>query len=124
MDKGPAPKRRLRRFPALRKTRESSAPGQPASKPAWSEPGELPELNDRTRVVLMPVSPYLVHAYWDLDSRTQVDGPGACLRFHDTTAGQPPSSFDIPVTLAARSLYVHLWGPARRYTAELGLNRA
>jgi len=124
MDKGPAPRRKLRRFPAPQRTRESSAPPSAAATRAWSEPGELPQLNDRTRVVLMAVSPYLVHAYWDLDSKTEADSPGACLRFHDTTSGQPPSSFDIPVNLATKSWYVQLWSPAKRYTVELGLNRA
>src|SRR5215469_3566121 len=123
MDKGPAPKRKLRRFPAPRRTQESPVPPPASSAPAWNEAGELPELKDRTRVVLMAVSPYLVHAYWDLDSKTPADSPGACLRFHDTTAGQPPRSFDIPINLATKSWYVHLWGPARRYTLELGLNR-
>jgi len=129
MDKGSAPRRRLRRFLESRKSGERTAPQQAAatptpSTPSWSESGELPELHDRTRVVLMAVSPYLVHAYWDLDSKTQADAAGATLRFHDSTAGQPPSSFDIPVNLATKSWYVHLWGPARHYTAELGLNGA
>ncbi len=92
-----------------------------------SDRGDLPESYGETRVVAMPVNPYLVHIYWELDSKsasrkTSQAAPG-CLRFSDTTRGESPSSFDVKVDLAARSWYVHLWSPERRYSVELGVNR-
>lgn len=108
------PRRRPRRFLEVPKPEAAPAP-----RPV-GEDGELPESYERNRVVLMVVSPYLVHAYWDLE-RKQTTSQPACLRFHDTTAGQPASSFDVPVNLPARNWYVHLWGPARQYHVELGI---
>ena len=123
MDNRPAPKRKLRRFPAPGKSGAAAA-SQPVSPSiSWQEPGELPNLANETRVVLMVVSPYLVHVYWDLDAKSAPPAAPASLRFHDATEGQPSSSFDVPVNLDTKSWYVPLWGPARRYSVELGLNR-
>lgn len=103
------------------------ARGERAAEPAarrpspWMEPGELPETYDRTKVVAMVISPYLVHVYWDLSAKDQArSGPG-CLRFHGATAG---GSFDVSVDLAARNWYVHLWSPEKRYSVELGVQKA
>ncbi|MBZ5579783.1 MAG: DUF4912 domain-containing protein [Acidobacteriia bacterium] len=120
------PKRRPRRFLGSAEGEQEKTPPH-AAPPQNQAPenGDLPESYGHNRVVLMVVSPYLVHAYWDLDGKASASAPGtsACLRFHDTTAEQPPSSFDVPVNLPAKNWYVHLWGPARQYHAELGLNQ-
>lgn len=93
-----------------------SAKPRPAS---WLEKGELPESYGRTKVVAMPVSPYLIHVYWDLQPDQRTEGP-ASLRFHDTTSG---GSFDVNVDLAAKNWYVHVWSPEKRYSVELVANR-
>jgi hypothetical protein len=87
----------------------------------WTEPGELPETYGRTKVVAMVVSPYLIHVYWDLSPKDQAQSGPASLRFYDTAAG---GSFDVNVDLAVRNWYVHLWSPDKRYSIELGLQRA
>jgi uncharacterized protein DUF4912 len=100
--------------------RSKPLPSEPQPAP-WKEPGELPETYGRTKVVAMVVSPYLVHVYWDLSAKDQAQSGAACLRFHDATAG---GSFDVNVDLGARNWYVHLWSPEKRYSVELGLQRA
>lgn len=119
---GGKPKRRPHRLLGRAQNEEPKTGSAPPPRPAPDE-GDLPESYGRNRVVLMVVSPYMVHAYWDLDRKTQANPAGspACLRFHDTTAGQASSTFDVPVNLPARNWYVHLWGPAREYHVELGL---
>ena len=92
----------------------------PQPRPApWLEKGELPESYGRTKVVAMPVSPYLVHVYWDLRP-DQPAGAPASLRFHETGSG---ASFDVKIDLAAKNWYVHLWSPEKQYTVELMVNR-
>jgi len=113
----------LRKEPVRSRTkarRGKPLPPEPQPSP-WKEPGELPETYGRTKVVAMVVSPYLVHVYWDLSAKDQAKSGPACLRFHDATAG---GSFDVNVDLGARNWYVHLWSPEKRYSVELGLQRA
>jgi hypothetical protein len=94
-------------------------PDSPKPRPApWLEKGELPESYGRTKVVAMPVSPYLMHVYWDL-RRDQPAGAPASLRFRETGSG---ASFDVKVDLAAKNWYVHLWSPEKQYTVELLVN--
>lgn len=119
-------RRHARRFNEYERVEAAKyRPAVPAS-PASVEQGELPESYGQTKVVAMPVNPYLVHVYWDLDPKlaspdTPTAGAG-CLRFSDTTTGEPPGSFDVKVDLAARNWYVHLWSPERRYVVQLGLS--
>jgi len=91
---------------------------------------------DRTRLVLLTVDPYVIHAYWTLSSRAATtarlqlgndsERSEAVLRFYDTMclpSGSPgiSNSFDIPVELNAHNWYVHLWASAKSYWASLGL---
>jgi hypothetical protein len=107
-----------------------------AAEPLILEDGELPELEGETRLVVMPVDPYEVYAYWDVapgsaDAAAVLLGASAAqhravLRFHDITGidfdgANSVWSFDIDVDLRARSYYVHLWSPGKRYCVELGL---
>jgi len=91
------------------------------------ESGELPELTGPSRVVLMVVNPYLVHAYWDVNPIERPTAETAAssgrLRFHEASNGQEPTSFDVYVDLTARNWYIPLWSPEKRYYAELGLSR-
>jgi hypothetical protein len=100
------------------------------------ESEELPDIAEETKVVLLPVNPYLVHVYWgiaanDLEEIGRVSGqPGRraqpVLRFYDITqvdfGGTSASSwFDVEINLRAGSWYVHLQSPAKSYCIDLGL---
>ncbi|MBN1842727.1 MAG: DUF4912 domain-containing protein [Deltaproteobacteria bacterium] len=91
---------------------------------------------DETRVVLLPVDPYLVHVYWKIASdrlEKAKQGLGsdysrsrAALRFYDVTnvvfAGRNARSFfDVYVDLQLNNWYVNLRSPDRSYFVELGL---
>ena len=94
-------------------------PPKPAG-PSSLETGELPESYGVDKVVVLPVNPYLVHVYWDLSPHHQSQpSTSGCLRFSETGG---PDSFDVNVDLAAKSWYVPLWSPDKRYSVELGLN--
>lgn len=109
--------------------------------PGLSNPNTLPESYWRTRVILLPVGPYVVHAYWEYcptvvsgnEGKAAPDGGAddekdsgqAVLRFYDVTdtvscEADPDYHFDIEIDLEAGNWYVHLWEPGRSYYAELG----
>ena len=99
-----------------------------------SDTGDLPESYDQTRVVLLPVDPYLVHVYWDLAQSdvqqvqrsldTDHTRAQPVLRFWEITEGSAgagqPASFDVDVQLQARNWYIHLWSPGKTYYLDLG----
>jgi hypothetical protein len=85
------------------------------------EDEELPPSPGETKVVLLVVDPYLVHAYWDLaPGKLPYTDFQAVLRFYDTTEVMA-STFDVAIDLQAQNWYAHLWSPARSYYVELGL---
>jgi hypothetical protein len=98
-------------------------------------PVDLHDSYGETRVVLLPVVPYMVHVYWDVASdelekaRDRVDDDRrsrTVLRFYDVTdiffdGTNAHSFFDVYVELESRSRYVHLWSPDKSYFVELGL---
>jgi len=45
---------------------ESSYETLESPRELTSEPGDLPDSYGETRVVLLPVEPYLVHVYWEV----------------------------------------------------------
>ena len=107
-----------------------------AASEAPKEPEGLPESYDQTRVVLLPVDPYLVHVYWEIAPRdeerarrrTRALGPRfqATLRFCDIThtvsdRSNAESQFDVDIELGSGNWYVHLWSPEKRYFVDLGL---
>lgn len=89
-----------------------------------------------TRVVLLPVDPYLVHVYWEVNSQ-EIDRarylPGdthessqALLRFYDVTnvffnGTNANSTFDMKIDLESKNWYVRLLVPDKSYIVELGL---
>ena len=97
--------------------------------------GQLPDLGQDNRLVLMAVDPYLVYAYWNLTSARveaaralfeQDELESQVLRFHDTTGidfngANCGSCFDVKIDLDAGKWYVRLWSPERRYCADIGL---
>ena len=107
-----------------------------AASEAPKEPEGLPESYDQTRVVLLPVDPYLVHVYWEIAPRdeerarrrTRTLGPRfqATLRFCDIThtvsdRSNAEGQFDVDIELGSGNWYVHLWSPEKRYFVDLGL---
>lgn len=103
--------------------------------PLAFETGELPDLGEDNRLVLMAVDPYLVYVYWNITSRRieaaqalfeKDELEGHVLRFHDTTGidfdgVNSRGSFDVKIHLDAGKWYVRLWSPERRYCADIGL---
>lgn len=97
----------------------------------------LPASYGITRLVVLPVDPYLVHAYWEVTdkdleaAKSGIAGDGrdpeAVLRFVETSEspprpqGTPPTSFDVGVDLTPRNWYVRLWSSGKSYVVQLGL---
>jgi len=100
------------------------------------DPEGLPAYEDETKVVLLPVNPYLVHAYWGIAARDLKEigrvfsrlGARAqpVLRFFDITQTDSDGTnsscwFDVEISLGAGNWYVHLEGSAKTYYIDLGL---
>ena len=111
----------------------------PGEKVAESRPpsfnGTLPAGYGKTRIVLLPVDPYLVHVYWEVSGsgtgfvKALVEAgalrPQAILRFHDVTAMpvggvRAEGSFDVEVGIESRNWYVRLLSPEKSYVVDLG----
>ena len=107
--------------------------GGPAPRYSYEN---LPETYGVTELVLLPVDPYWIHAYWevtpqtlsDVLSRLGSDAPQAryVLRVFDVTAIEfdgrnAHSFFDNPVELSARNWYIQLWSSEKSLVADLGL---
>lgn len=114
---------------------ESSSETLESPRRPMSEPGDLPDSYNETRVVLLPVEPYLLHVYWEVASvelekaKHQLDGEygqsQAILRCYDVTkiifdGMNAHGSFDVYIDLLSKSRYVHLWSPEKSYFVELG----
>jgi hypothetical protein len=113
---------------------EATGTHSPASGSLYED--DLPESYGETRVVLLPIDPYLVHAYWEVapgkmnevKQRVGSDFSRArpSLRFYESLPahsepGSPPqAAFDVDIQLEARNWYVHLWSPDKTYHVDLG----
>ncbi len=88
-----------------------------------------------SRVVLLPVEPYLIYAYWDVTSNDVEkakqrlgDDHGhlqAVLRFHDVSniiydGMNAHGFFDVDIDLQPKGWYVKLWSPDKSYFVDLG----
>jgi hypothetical protein len=106
--------------------------GRPAPRKQYQE---LPERYGVTELVLLPVDPYWVFAYWEVTPQAISDlisrsGPGASegrsvLRIYDVTAMEfdgtnAHSFFDLPIDLAARNWYINLWSGEKSLVGDLG----
>jgi len=126
--------RRYRRLSKIRlATALSSLPqAQPVVVP---DRADLPASYGRTRLVLMEIEPFWVHAYWEVtpDDQTRAArqtgtiGPAGqwVLRFYDlgcSDASDPSCHgfFELPVDLNAGSWYINLWEGNKSYCAVLG----
>jgi hypothetical protein len=101
-----------------------------------TESGDFPELYGPSRVVLIPVDPYLMHVYWEIDAR-DIETAGnrlagkshqfqPILRVFDITnvifdETKHCGCFDITIDLLAGKWYVHLLDPGRSYFVDLGI---
>jgi hypothetical protein len=92
----------------------------------------LPATYGKSRLVLLAVDPYLIHAYWEITQEDLVEakkqtGPAReVLRFYKTgkKAGNDKfNGFDIEIDIQSRTWYVHLWSAEESYRADLGLRR-
>lgn len=122
------------RFGDYERIEESKFHAGGAVEPLELETGELPDLGEDTRVVLMAVDPYLVHAYWNV-APGKIEAARALLadaereakpvlRFYDLTGTDGESggsSFDVNIDLRTGTWYVRLWSPEKRYCVDLGL---
>lgn len=114
--------------------REAETRVRPAAMECDSE--ELPDSDEETKVVLLPVNPYLVHVYWGIAAYDQEElgtvlrRPGTqaqpVLRFYDVTpvnsgSTNTPSCFEVEIDLRAKNWYVHLKSPAKSYCIDLGV---
>jgi hypothetical protein len=117
------------------KVEESSPEALESPWKLASEPCDLPDSYGETRVVLLPVEPYLLHIYWEVtpvelqrakDQLCDEHGQSqAILRCYDVTniifdGTNAHGSFDVCIDLLATSWYVHLWSPEKSYFVELG----
>ncbi len=115
------------------------SPTSKAKHEILKESGNLPETYGETRLVLLPVHPYLIHAYWEVTPKdlervkhrlSEVHGTAKpILRFYDITyiefdGTNAHSSFDVEIDLQAKCWKVHLWSPEKSYIAELGFKGA
>jgi hypothetical protein len=132
-----------RRATTVKPTTETSAAPAPAAKttppPAVSsptEPQELPTSYGVTRLTLMEVDPFHVHAYWEVTPQDRdaavkwlgrkKAGAAWVLRFYDVTlinfdGTNAHSHFDVGVNLASGNWYVDLWAAEKSYCVELGM---
>jgi hypothetical protein len=114
--------------------RSSSCVGSAADGPLGDE---LPDSYGHSRVVLLAVDPFHVHAYWEMTLPDRIharellsplwenEAPIWVLRFYDVTSidfdgNNARSTFDIAVSPSARNWYVELWSSDKSYFAELG----
>ncbi|MEA1992591.1 MAG: DUF4912 domain-containing protein [Thermodesulfobacteriota bacterium] len=87
-----------------------------------------------SRVVLLPVEPYLIHAYWDVTNDIEKakqrlgDDYGqsqAILRFYDITniiydSTNAHGFCDVDIDLQSKDWYVDLWSPDKSLFVDLG----
>jgi hypothetical protein len=115
-------------------TRQSSADGlRDSEKRVLMDDPRLPGSYGKTRLVLLVVDPYLIHAYWEVapeklqDANEPVGLNKGVLRFYRRSETAPEDtlrdSFDIEVELQSRNWYVHLWSPEESLYADLSLKR-
>lgn len=117
------------------KVEESSTEALKSLQKLTSELSDLPDSYGETRVVLLPVDPYLLHVYWEVTpvelekAKYQLgDEHGqsqAVLRCYDVTniifdGTNANGSFDVYIDLLSQSWYVHLLSPEKSYFVELG----
>jgi hypothetical protein len=92
---------------------------------------KLPSVYGKSRLVLLAVHPYLIHAYWEIapddfdKAKEQAEEAREVLRFYKmgrvAREDAFADSFDVDIDLRVRNWYVHLWSAEESYVADLGL---
>jgi len=105
----------------------------PATPLREQESEKLPNSYGSTRLVMLAVDPYTVHAYWEVaieklaEARTRIRDrkktAQPVLRFYVFGQGASPDAgrFDVNIDLRSRNWYVPLWSAGKSYNVELGL---
>jgi len=125
--KAQAPAPRVTQFGEYERVEEAKF-FPPTTAPPLDE-GVVPERYGKSRLVLLPVDPYLIHAYWELtpyEAAARSNGTQAqqaVIRFYDTSGAAEPKGewFDIEVALEPGNWQVRLWSPQKSYVGELGV---
>ena len=90
---------------------------------------DLPWSYGETELVLMPVDPCLIYAYWDFSPDDWKDiqdkGERIVLRIYDVTmirfnGTNAHHFFDIPVTLESQNWYIRIWSAEKSLLADIG----
>jgi hypothetical protein len=120
------------------KAKQSDFEASRAAQGLTRDPIDFRSLFDEyceSRVVLLPVQPYLIHAYWDvthndIEKAKQRLGDDyrksqAILRFYDVTniifdGTNAHGFFDVDIGLQSQNWYVDLWSPDKAYFVDLG----
>jgi hypothetical protein len=120
------------------KAKQSDFEASQAAQGLTRDPIDFRNLFDEyceSRVVLLPVEPYLIHAYWDvthndIEKAKQRLGDDyrksqAILRFYDVTniiydGTNAHGFFDVDIDLQSQNWYVDLWSPDKSYFVDLG----
>jgi hypothetical protein len=96
-------------------------------EPKSQASAELPFSYGETKLVLLVRDPYWAYSYWDFSAETWKGTQAKLardpllkpiLRIHDLDAKR---SYDLLISLEAKSWYLHLGIPDHRFVAELGI---
>ena len=94
------------------------------------------EQPEESRIVLMDIDPYRLHAYWEIAHvgkkriLAQLDEPShpprQIIRVYDVTyihfdGKNAPSYFDIEIDKDKGNWYINLWSPHKSFCAEIGM---
>jgi hypothetical protein len=128
--------RSLRPFKDTPKERVTAPPEKPLERSVTrKEDRELPDRYDVTELVLLPVEPYRIFAYWEVASQAlsglmnrlglRAAGGSYVIRVYDVTAirftgNNAHHYFDLPVDLSSRNWYINLWSGEKSLVGDLG----
>jgi hypothetical protein len=124
--------RKKPKSPIRRKAVKSAtaSPSSGSSKGSSTQPyDDLPQSYGKTELVLMPVDPFLLHAYWDFSRKdweaVRTRRKPVILRIYDITSVKfdgtnAHQSSDVPVFFEARNWYIPNWSAAKSLCADLG----
>lgn len=117
-----------KKFRIAKPVQKRTVPQPAASRPKQNY-DNLPFSYGETELVLMPVDPFQIYAYWDFSPE---DWNAVCalkhpvvLRVYDVTmirfnGENAHSYFDLPVALEAQNWYVNIWSAEKSLCADLG----
>jgi hypothetical protein len=102
--------------------RKSKTAVRKAGHPREKDTLDLPEAYGETRIVLLPVGPDKIHAFWEIDPAQQ---GRPVLRLHETGPsptenGTKKGAWDIPIEPRVTSRYMNLRPTGGFYQAEIG----